>query len=44
VPFARGLSRYDSTFARSVVGRRSAELPDEASTVMIHRDDLVVLL
>jgi glutamate 5-kinase len=44
VAFARGLSRYDAAFARSVMGRRSIDLPEEASAVMIHRDDLVVLI
>jgi len=41
--FARGLTRYSSEDAAGVAGRRSAELPDEASAVIIHRDDLVLL-
>lgn len=40
---ARGLARYDGDAARSVAGRRSTELPEDASTVMIHRDDLVLV-
>ena len=42
VPFARGLVRYDSRAAAAAAGKRSADLPDEASTVMVHRDDLVI--
>jgi glutamate 5-kinase len=43
VVIARGLSRYSADDARAVAGRRSAELPEEASTVLVHRDDLVVV-
>ena len=41
--FARGLCRYSSDDAAGVAGRRSADLPDEAPAVMVHRDDLVIL-
>ncbi len=44
VVFARGVSRYDADDAAAVVGRRSAELPDDASPVVVHRDDLVILV
>jgi glutamate 5-kinase len=40
---ARGISRYSSDDAAAVAGRRSAELPEEASTVVVHRDDLVLM-
>jgi glutamate 5-kinase len=40
---ARGLARYDGDGARAVAGRRSAELPDDAPTVLVHRDDLVLV-
>ncbi len=40
---ARGLSRYGVESARAVAGKRSAELPEEAPSVLVHRDDLVVL-
>lgn len=43
VVFARGLCRYSAEDAAGVAGRRSADLPDEAPAVMVHRDDLVVL-
>ncbi len=40
---ARGLARYSAEGARAVAGRRSADLPEEAPTVLVHRDDLVLL-
>lgn len=42
--FAKGLCRYDSITALAVAGQRSAQLPEDAPSVMVHRDDLVVLL
>ncbi|HTX63876.1 MAG TPA: glutamate 5-kinase [Acidimicrobiales bacterium] len=41
--FAKGLVRYSSARAAEWVGRRSDELPEELSSVAVHRDDLVVL-
>jgi glutamate 5-kinase len=41
--FARGLVRYDAAQARRSLGKRSVDLPDDAPTVMVHRDDLVIL-
>ncbi len=40
--FARGLVRYDSRSAAAAAGKRSGDLPDDAATVMVHRDDLVI--
>lgn len=41
--FAKGLVRYPSERAAEWVGRRSGELPEDLSPVVVHRDDLVVL-
>ena len=41
--FAKGLVRYPSERAAEWVKRRSEELPDDLSSVAVHRDDLVVL-
>jgi glutamate 5-kinase len=41
--FARGLVRFDSSSAAAAAGKRSADLPDDAPSVMVHRDDLVVI-
>ena len=41
--FAKGLVRQDSSTVAAWAGRRSDELPDEASREVVHRDDLVVL-
>ncbi len=40
---AKGLVRYRAARAGEWLGRRSEELPDDLSTVAVHRDDLVVL-
>ncbi len=40
---AKGLVRYDTSQLRSVVGRRTGDLPAGASHEVIHRDDLVLL-
>lgn len=42
--FAKGLVRYGSDRAGEWVGRRSADLPDDLSPAVVHRDDLVVLV
>ena len=42
-PFARGVCRFDAAAARVAVGRRTADLPEGSSTVLVHRDDLVLL-
>jgi len=41
--FAKGLVRQDSSTVAEWAGRRSDELPEEASREVVHRDDLVVL-
>jgi len=41
--FAKGLVRVDALTARTIAGRRSAELPDGAPRYVVHSDDLVVL-
>ena len=40
---ARGMALSDSSVLRSIVGKRSAELPPEVAHEVIHRDDLVLL-
>jgi glutamate 5-kinase len=41
--FAKGLVRLDSARLAGWAGRRSDELPEDASPEVVHRDDLVVL-
>jgi glutamate 5-kinase len=41
--FAKGLSRLRADELRSVAGRRTADLPDGAPPLVVHRDDLVIL-
>ena len=41
--FAKGLVRQDSSTVAAWAGRRSDELPEDASREVVHRDDLVVL-
>ncbi len=41
--FARGVSRVTTGQARSLKGRRTSDLPDDAPPVFVHADDLVVL-
>ncbi|MGD0391635.1 MAG: glutamate 5-kinase [Acidimicrobiales bacterium] len=41
--FAKGLVRQDSSTVADWAGRRSDELPEDASREVVHRDDLVVL-
>jgi glutamate 5-kinase len=41
---ARGLARYNAVDAGRAAGRRLSELGEEAAGVLVHRDDLVVLL
>ncbi len=41
--FAKGLVRQDSATVADRAGRRSDELPEDASREVVHRDDLVVL-
>jgi glutamate 5-kinase len=43
VVFAKGLVRQDATAVAQWAGRRSDELPEEASREVVHRDDMVVL-
>lgn len=41
--FARGLVAVDADVVRSVLGRRTGDLPDGVNHEVVHRDDLVVL-
>jgi glutamate 5-kinase len=41
--FARGMVLLDAARLRSVMGRRTADLPDDVAHEVIHRDDLVLL-
>jgi glutamate 5-kinase len=41
--FAKGLVQEDAPTLRTLLGRRSADLPDGAPGEAVHRDDLVVL-
>lgn len=43
VVFAKGLMRVGADEARSVAGRRSADLPEGTPPWLVHADDLVVL-
>jgi glutamate 5-kinase len=42
-PFAKGLSRYPAETLGTILGRRTADLPEGAPHEVIHRDDLVML-
>jgi glutamate 5-kinase len=42
-PFARGMVAIDAVQAGAAAGRQSDDLPEDISTELIHRDDLVVL-
>lgn len=42
-PFAKGLVSYGAKALRTAAGRRTADLPDELRSEVIHRDDLVLL-
>jgi len=41
--FAKGLVRQDAATVAAWAGRRSDDLPEDASREVVHRDDLVVL-
>ncbi len=43
IVFAKGLVRHPATRVAELAGRRSGDLPEEVATVVVHRDDLVVL-
>ncbi len=43
VVFAKGLVRHTAGALAGWAGRRTAELPDDVPTEVVHRDDLVVL-
>ncbi len=43
VAFAKGLAGAGAATVRTLAGKRSSELPDDAPAAIIHRDDLVVL-
>ena len=40
---ARGMVLVDAPTARTVAGRRTADLPSDVAHEVVHRDDLVVL-
>ena len=40
---ARGMVLCDATVLRSIIGRRTADLPPEIAHEVVHRDDLVLL-
>jgi glutamate 5-kinase len=42
-PFARGLAAVDADVVRTVLGRRTGDLPPGVNHEVVHRDDLVVL-
>jgi glutamate 5-kinase len=41
--FAKGLTRYRASQLKSVIGKRTADLPEGLPHEVVHRDDLVVL-
>jgi glutamate 5-kinase len=41
--FAKGLVRHRADVIRDLAGRRTADLPPDASHEVVHRDDLVIL-
>ncbi len=41
--FAKGLARVSSVDLRRVAGRRSADLPEGLTNVVVHRDNLVIV-
>lgn len=43
VTFAKGLTRLSAAELRAVAGHRTADLPDGTASVVVHRDDLVVV-
>ena len=41
--FAKGIVRVSSTDLAAAAGRQSGDLPEGVSSVVVHRDDLVVV-
>jgi len=41
--FAKGLSRHSAQRVKEMAGRRTAELPEDVTHEIVHRDDLVLL-
>jgi glutamate 5-kinase len=41
--FAKGLSRHPAGRVKELAGRRTADLPDDVTHEVVHRDDLVIL-
>jgi glutamate 5-kinase len=41
--FAKGLARHDAATSRSMIGRRTSELPGGMTPELVHRDDLVIV-
>ena len=41
--FAKGLARHPAGVTRRLAGRRSAELPPDLPSEIVHRDDMVIL-
>ena len=44
VAVARGMVLSDAAVLRSIIGKRTTDLPSHVAREVIHRDDLVVLL
>ncbi len=43
VVFAKGLARHDAATTTSMIGKRTAQLPEGLAPEVVHRDDLVML-
>jgi glutamate 5-kinase len=43
VVFAKALARHDAHTSASMIGKRTAQLPDGVAPEVVHRDDLVML-
>jgi glutamate 5-kinase len=43
VVFAKGLTRHDASMSASMIGKRTAQLPEGLAPEVVHRDDLVML-
>ncbi len=41
--FAKGLARHDANTSRSMIGKRTAQLPEGMAAEVVHRDDLVIV-
>ena len=41
--FAKGLARHDAAMSATMIGKRTAQLPEGLAPEVVHRDDLVML-